>query len=89
GGVQLWRGKTSKPGEPIEQQGSVLMSIDLASYRAIVQGGDGDSIGQDGIDALERRIVNRDRHTVDGLRGFGNYVRIEENTTTGEQAVTA
>lgn len=86
-GVRLWNGRTSKPGEPIEQSGHVLMCLPMDQYRELVAKGDGDSVGQDGIDFTEQRIVNRERHTVDGLRGIGNYIRISENSTTGEQAV--
>ncbi len=88
-GVRLWRGKTSKPGEPIENQGHVLMSISLEERHKLIVEGDGDSIGQSGIDAIERRIINKERHTVDGLRGVGGYIHIAENSITPEQAFTA
>lgn len=85
-GVRLFNGLTSKPGEPIEQSGHVLMSCSMERYREIMQSGHEECGGQDEIDRFEQKVVNKDNHTVDGLRGFGKYIRITDQTT-GEELV--
>lgn len=83
-GVRPRRGCNSKPGEPIEESGHVLMSISREKHQEIFQHGNEDSGGQDWVDATEKKIVNREHGAgFDGLRGMQTkYAYIAENSIT-------
>lgn len=84
-GVQPWAGCTSKPGEPIEVRGHVLMSISTDKRREIdLYGADGDG-GQALVDAIEERIIDREAGGVDGLRGMRTrYMDVTNETGPAE-----
>lgn len=84
-GVRPWARVTCKPGEPIEMSGHVLMSIAREDADRIEREGDGDSIGQDGCDAIEKQLINRKSgmHGSDPMRGISSSVTyIAQNQTT-------
>lgn len=85
--VRLKRGTNSKPGEPIEESGHVLMSIDAATAHEYFQHGDEECGGQDWVDALEKRIVDPEGE-FDGMRGLSDsrYAPILSNKITPLQA---
>jgi hypothetical protein len=79
-GVRLRTGVNSKPGEPIEQFGHVLMSIDKALWMEMCLNGNEDHSGQAGVDAIEERIVDKTLGGMDGLRGLQTkFARVVDN----------
>lgn len=87
-GVRPSRGRSTKPGEPIEWMGHVLMCIDRAKRMEIEQHGDEECGGQDWIDQVEERIVDKSLGGLDGLRGLQTrYAYVKENSITPASAV--
>ena len=87
-GVRPSRGRSTKPGEPIEWMGHVLMCIDRVKRDEIDRTGGDDALGQDGIDAIEERIVDKSLGGLDGLRGLQTrYAFVKENGITPASAV--
>jgi len=77
GGPRLAVGRTSKPGQPIEFMGHVLMSIDKETYSDINKYGAFGSGGQLAADKLEAHIVDKDGGP-DPIRGIRNrFMRVE------------
>jgi len=69
-GVKLRAGQTCKEGEEISNRGMVLMSCTKQRKQEIARRGPDGQSGLDLADEHERRIIDRERGGIDGLRGM-------------------
>lgn len=79
--LRFLAGRNGRVGEPLENFGHVVMSIDLERWNEIEKYGIAGGRGQDGADKIERRIVDHESGIDDPLRGLGaGYLGIANET---------
>ncbi len=72
-------GATSKPGEPVEWHGHVLMDINKLDVQRVVDA------GQRRIDAIEDRIIDKHRGPIDPARGMRSRYAAAINETRANE----
>lgn len=87
-GPQVAAGATSKPGEPIEWMGHVLMKQPVDEFERVEREGGGTGLGQQYFDLIEQ-MISDPTAGIDGIaRQGGQYAQIV-NETKPNRAVSA
>lgn len=84
GNVRLAVGNSNRPGEPVEHEGHILMSIDKVEWDRIEREGQYGEAGQELFDDIEERIIdpNGGIDPARGMtRGMGGYLTVVNETT--------